>query len=250
MKAIKCMMIDDDKNSRQVIKAMLAPEFPMLEFELEAGNLKDAVALCDAEKPHLVFLDIHLGDGTGFDFLELTSHKTFKIIFTTGHNEFAVQAFKVNAVDYVMKPISKRELVEAVNKSLQFQEQTNNNDALDKVKHILFGNTQRLILPTKHGYDFFNIEDLIRCEADGNYTRFFFKSAPVQFAARTLGAFENLLESHGFCRIHASHMVNLREIKSFHRGTGGSVVMSDGTEVEVSKSKKDVLLSKLQVLIN
>jgi len=122
MKTIKCMLVDDDKNSRQVVKAMLSPEFPMLDFSLEAGNLHDAVTMCDAEKPQLVFLDIHLGDGTGFDFLELVSHKAFKIIFTTGHNEFAVQAFKVNAVDYVMKPISKRELVDAVTKSRAYNQ--------------------------------------------------------------------------------------------------------------------------------
>lgn len=243
---MKCLLVDDDKNSRQVIRQMLSSDFPFLELDNEAGSLNEALEICNLTKPELVFLDIQLGDGSGFEFLELVNHKAFKVIFITGLSTFAMQAFKVNAVDYIMKPINKTELVTAVNKSFHFPIFHEIQTGVRKIMETLNWEFSRIALPTRNGFQFYNIEDLLLCISDGNYTRFIFKEIGEVLVSRTMGSYEELLERRDFCRIHASYIINLREISSFEKSDGGVVVLSDGSQWEVARTKRVHFLQKLK----
>jgi two-component system LytT family response regulator len=234
------MLIDDDKNCRQLIKAMLEKDFPMLDFSLEASNIKDAVSMCDSEKPELVFLDIDLKDGTGFDFLELVRHTEFKIIFTTAYNEFAVQAFKVNAVDYVMKPIRAEDIKSAVIKVFEKENAKNQAQQLNALIYNLNkGNSdKKLAIPTLKGFEFVSINELIRCEAADNYTYFYLTTGDKILVSKTLMEYERLLSNYHFFRVHQSNLINLRMIKNYQKGEVGMLIMADNSHVEVSRRKK------------
>jgi two-component system LytT family response regulator len=242
---IICLIIDDKKGSRQLIRSMLEPEFPNLDLSHEASSCAEAIKINNQLKPQLVFLDVDLGDNTGFEFLELTQHKNFKLIFISAFDNYAIKAFKVNAVDYILKPFEKQELINAVQRSLNHPYYTDMKDSIRMLVESMNGQTNRLALPLSYGFEFFNIVDLIRCQSDGNYTTFYFKTGKPVTVSKTLKTYEEMLDKKGFARIHASHLINLRELKSYHRGNGGYVIMNDGSKLEVSKTKKDDFLIRL-----
>lgn len=241
----KCLIIDDKKSSRELIRNMLVAEFPTFNFQHEASNCVDAVKLNNELKPDLVFLDIDLGNETGFDFLEQTSHKNFKLIFISAFDHYAVQAFKVNAVDYILKPFDKQELVNAVHKAMNHPYYSDMKNSIKLLIEAINGETNRLAIPVQHGFEFFDTNDIIRLESDGNYTKIFFKNKSIITISKTLKVYDEILTHKGFVRVHASHLINIRELKSYYKGTGGYVVMSDGARIDVSKSRKDEFLLRL-----
>lgn len=247
---IKCLIVDDDKTSRQVIKTMLAEQFPSLDLSLEAGNVEDAILLTRNHKPKLVFLDINLPDGTGFDYIELVDQKDFSIIFTTGMDSYATKAFRVNAIDYIMKPYVKAELIEAVNKAISKVNLKQIEGAILDTPLLPQMRIRKIALPTSTGFALFHIDDVIRCESDGNYTKFHFTEYEPLLVSKNLGSYEELLEVNGFFRVHASHIVNLNHVRQFSRSQGGYIVLSDGSNIEVSKSKKDKFLEALAAFVS
>ena len=244
---IPCLIIDDNKNIRSLIKSMLGSEFPQLDLSSEASNCSEAVKLCNQLQPSLVFLDIDLGDQSGFEFLELTSHKNFRLIFISAFDAFAIRAFKVNAVDYILKPFSKEELVNAVHKALDHPYYTDMKDSIQLLVESINGETNRLALPTSQGFEFFDLADLIRCESDRNYTVFFFKSSKPVTVSRNIKQYEEMLTKKGFVRVHASHIINIRELKAYHKGNGGFVILSDNTKIDISKSRKEEFLLRIKL---
>ena len=244
---IPCLIIDDNKNIRSLIQSILSSEFPQLDLNNEASNCSDAVKLCNQLQPSLVFLDIDLGDQSGFEFLELTSHKNFRLVFISAFDSFALQAFKVNAVDYILKPFSKEDLVNAVHKALDHPYYTDMKDSIQLLVESINGETNRLALPTQLGYEFFNLSDLIRCEADRNYTIFHFKNARPLTISRNIKQYEEMLNKKGFIRVHASHIINLRELKAYHKGNGGYLVLSDDSKIDISKSRREEFLLRVKL---
>jgi two-component system LytT family response regulator len=244
---LTCLIVDDDPHCRSILKAMLESEFPKLEAKHVARNLAEALQLNESIKPDIVFLDVELGDGSGFDFLEKAVHTNFKIIFTTAFDSYAIKAFKVNATDYLLKPFSSGELKTAVEKAISQQTTTGISPEMRLLMDYMNGNKSRIALPVQSGFEFINVTEILRCEAEGNYTKFYMKGGKTHLVSKTLKTYENLLETEGFCRIHAAHLINLKEIKTYHKGEGGYVVMNDGTSVEVSRSRKDDFLAKLKI---
>jgi len=244
---IPCLIIDDNKNIRSLIKSMLSSEFPQLDLTNEASTCSEAVKLCNQLQPSLVFLDIELGDQSGFEFLELTSHKNFRLIFISAFDDFAIRAFKVNAVDYILKPFSKEELVNAVHKALDHPYYTDMKDSIQLLVESINGETNRLALPTSQGFEFFDITELIRCESDRNYTVFYFKSFKPVTVSRNIKQYEEILAKKGFVRVHASHIINIRELKAYHKGNGGFVILSDNTKIDISKSRKEEFLLRIRL---
>jgi two-component system LytT family response regulator len=188
-----------------------------------------------------------LGDQTGFEFLELTDHKDFRLVFISAFDSFAIQAFKVNAVDYILKPFSKEDLVNSVNKALNHPYYTAMKDSIQMLVESINGETNRLALPTHQGFEFFNIEELIRCEADRNYTIFYFKNQKPITVSRNIKQYEEILSKKGFVRVHASHIINIREMKAYHKGSGGYIVLSDNTKIDISKSRKEEFLLRIKL---
>lgn len=199
-------------------------------------------------QPQLIFLDIQLSDSTGFDLLQRIDRDSYRVIFTTGFSEHAITAFKFSAVDYLLKPIDKDELVASVMKTVKTISAVEAARRYELLLHNLkssSGLAEKLCLPSVNGFEFVDIKDIIRCHSNGNYTEFYLKKGLKITVAKTLKEFDSLLSQHGFFRVHHSHLVNLAYIKRYNKGGGGSVVLSDGTEVEVSSRRKEAFLARV-----
>jgi two-component system LytT family response regulator len=199
--------------------------------------------------PEIVFLDIQLGDGTGFDILELLDQINFNIIFTTASDAYAVKAFRFSAIDYLLKPIDPDDLKAAVEKASQTKRTPNESlEMLMEHSRQVYKPLKRLALNTLEKIHVVNISDIVRCEADVNYTLFFFSDKTKLLVTKTLKDFEDMLKDHQFLRVHQSHLVNTNFIKEFVKGDGGYLMMHDGSSVPVSTRKRNSVVEALNSL--
>jgi len=200
-------------------------------------------------KPDLVFLDVQLHEQTGFDLLEQIPNIDFEVIFTTAYDNYAIKAFKFSALDYLLKPIDPDDLLQAVNKFQKVSQQHDLSEKFNTLFHNLKntnGTSKKITVPTSKGLMFLTVNDIIRCEADVNYTTIYLKDKQQLMVAKTLKDFDDLLADHQFFRIHNSHLINLDYIKSYHKGKGGYVTMTDNTSLEVSSRRKDLFMKKIE----
>lgn len=247
MMRLTTLIVDDDGQSRTLLQSMIEKLFGgLLHVIGSASNVSEALSFTEQHKPDLIFLDIEMPDGTGFDFLEKTGFRDFKLIITSGHESYAVRAFRYNADDYLLKPFSIDELKAAINKAIEAPIYSRAAPEFRMLIDYINGNRSRISLPATGGLEFVNISEIIRCEASGNYTKVFLKSGHVHLVAKTLKVYEDLLTPDGFVRIHAAHLVNIKEVKSFIRGERGQILMTDGTLLEISRSRKDEFLAKVR----
>lgn len=244
---LKCLVVEDDIHSGNILKSMLEAEYSGLFGQPHiARSKKEALEMIREINPDIVFLDVELEDGTGFDILHESEYRSFKFIFTTAHDTYAVKAFKVNATDYLLKPFSPSELKDAIEKVINQPRQLDLRPEVQFLIDYMNGNKNRIALPMQTGFEFITVSDIIYCSAEGNYTRFHLKGEKSHLISKTLRVYENLLESDGFCRIHASYLINMKEVKSYHKGDGGYVIMSNGNSLEVSRAKKEAFISRLR----
>ncbi len=246
---IRAIIIDDEEHCRERLTNLLS-EFPSSEILLmgEFSNVEDGTKAIKKLKPDLVFLDVQIHELTGFDLLSSLDSIDFEVVFTTAYERFAVQAFKFSAFDYLLKPIDRDELAATISKLTDKLERTMNESKvsalLQNVKYSN-GNSGRISVPTLNGLIMLETEKIIRCESDVNYTTIYPEGEKKITVAKTLKEFEELLENRGFYRLHNSHLVNLAYIKAYNKGKGGSVILKDNTEIEVSTRRKEELLMKL-----
>lgn len=244
-KSYRVLIVEDEFRAREELKVLLAG-FPELEVIGEAADLVQADQLCKDLHPNLVFCDVMLPGGTSFDWLVRLEKVDFDLIFTTSHQEFAIQAFRLAAVDYLLKPLDKKEVEDAVRRFLDRK--------TDKGKPVqqLIQNLQlprersKMALPTMSGYQFVEIRDIIRCESDNTYTTFFLKGKQKVLVSKTLKEVETILEPYGFYRVHNSHLINLEEVTEYLKGEGGQVKLSDGSVVDVSRRRKEEFLERVR----
>lgn len=239
---MKTLIIDDQIRSRRVLKRMILQYCNNLNLTGEADNIDDAIELIKTSQPDLIFLDVDLGDGTGFDLLgQLKETNSFKTIFVTAHESYAIKAIKWSAQDYLLKPVDPTELVASVNKAAQVV----NRAVPDKDLQSITNDSNNVGLPTMEGLKFVRIKDIVRCEAKGSYTSFYFKDGEKLIASKPLQVYEEIFIEHNFFRIHKSHLVNLNEIKEYIKGRGGNVVMADGMVIAVAMRKKEEFLKRI-----
>lgn len=199
-------------------------------------------------KPGLVFLDVQMGDQTGFDLLQQIDEIDFEVIFITAHEKYAVQAFRFSAFDYLLKPVDRNELLTAIEKlkeKFSQQEQSQKIETLFHNLKSLNGASRRISIPTGNGLLFPEVNEIVRCESDINYTHIFLKDRQKITVSRTLKEFEELLSDCNFFRIHNSHLINLSFIKSYQKGKGGMVTLTDNTQIEVSVRRKEQFLKRI-----
>ena len=244
---MNAVIIDDEKRSRESLELLVKDYCPQVNVLEMAESVETGVEAVKKHKPDLLFLDIELQDGTGFDLLEKVSGNNFYVIFTTAFENYALRALKLSAVDYLLKPINADELAAAVKKAGDIIEKTHQESNFQLLLQNLQSNTgmHKIALPTSEGLTFINVHDIIRCQADGSYTHFFFKSQKKLLVSKKIKEYEELLSPYNFVRVHHSHLVNLDEVTKYVRGDGGYVVMSDGETVYVSKRKKEDFMSAL-----
>lgn len=245
--SINTLIIDDEAQSRLLIKKLLE-DFAGTEFIIyEAGSAKEALGKANDILPKLVFLDIQMKGETGFDFLDQLRNWDFEIIFITAHSEFAIKAFRYCALDYLLKPIDKTEFEEAIQKAIAKIKVEKNSLSLQfemLKKHLKHAGSigDKLSIATSEGIIFIDIPDILYCCAQNNYTVFHLSGKHKITSSQTLGYYSELLEAHHFFRIHRSYLVNLAHITMYKRGDGGAVVMRDGEEIEVSRNQKESFL--------
>lgn len=244
---LKAIIIDDSIEARKALVTEIEDCCPEIELIGQAEGVVSGAKLIRTVNPDLVFLDIQMNDGSGFDLLELIGNINFKVIFTTASDEYAVKAFKYSAVDYLLKPIDPDELVSAVKKAERGNQKENLSLLMENAKHSNKP-VRKLALNTLDKLHIVNISDIVRCESDVNYTQFFFSNGNKLLVTKTLKDFEDLLSEHQFIRVHQSHLVNVNYIKEFVKGDGGYLVMTDKTSVPVSTRKRNTVVEMLNSL--
>ena len=235
---IQTVLVDDESNSLEALGILLEKYCPDVEVIGTAQSVEDAIKTIDDLQPELVFLDIALPDGQGFEVLEQVATRNFEVIFTTAYDQYALTAFEFSAIEYILKPINAEKLQQAV---ARFQELKGEKDITSRVgvlKDSLKNINERIILSSMDGFEVYKISDIIRCEANGSYTTFFIKGGIKVVTSKTLNNFEKLLADKPFARVHSKHLVNLEFIKKYISGRGGYVVFEDGSQVDVSERKK------------
>ncbi|MBK7817244.1 MAG: response regulator transcription factor [Sphingobacteriaceae bacterium] len=214
-----------------------------------ATNVIEGVELIKSLKPDLVFLDITMPDGSGFDLLEQVSDHKFELIFATASNSHAVRAFKYSACDYLLKPIDIEELRNAVLRVVKRKSETpdmgNLNFLIQQLKKA-DDNFQKITLPTGNAYEIINLKDIIRCEADGSYTYFYLTDKRKLMVSASLKHYEELLPEQDFIRVHHHNLINMNHVIRFLKEDGGYAVMTDGSKIEISRRKKDQFMERLK----
>lgn len=242
---IRAIIIDDEAESRDSVAYILNNFCDNIEIVAEAENVKQGIEAVRNMQPDVIFLDIDMPDGTGFDLLEQFPEPEFQVIFVTAFDQYALTAIKFSALDYILKPANPKHLIDAVKK---LKANKPDYDLISKQISTLFNNRngfERITLSTLEGFRFVQINDIIRCEADGNYTKFHLNTDDKILVTKTLKEFDETLSDLGFIRVHKSHLINLKYIDRYVKGEGGTIIMNDGTQVEVSRRRKEYFLSRL-----
>ena len=245
----KILIIDDEKRIRDFVKRMIDSFDLNVEVFTDGENVETGISAIKSLKPDIVFLDIQMPDGTGFDLLNQVGEKTFELIFITAFQEYAIMAIKFSALDYILKPIDAEELKTALQNALDTIDFKKEETQYEALSHNLNTNQKRkLVLKTQESVHVVDLNEIIRCEADKNYTFFYLSSGKKILVSRTLKDFELLLSNHGFFRVQQSHLINIEYIDRYDKTEGGSVIMKDGAAVPLSTAKKDQFFQLLENL--
>jgi two-component system LytT family response regulator len=241
---LRSIIIDDEVDARKTLSVFLGQYCPQVEILAEADGVQEGYRTIMTHNPDLIFLDIQMEDGTGFDLLEKIRSPRFSVVFTTAFDEFAIKAFKYSAIDYLLKPIDPDELIEAVGK-VKPDDRTNEDRIHGLLENRNGRNLDRLTLSSSEGLTFVKLENIMRLESDSNYTHFFLTTGEKITVPKSLKEYEKILPLSKFFRTHQSHIVNLNYVKKYMREDGGYVLMEDGSEVLVARRRKEEFINVL-----
>ncbi len=242
---IRAIIIDDEQESRNTVINILNNFCKNIQVVAQAENVKAGIEIIEKENPDVVFLDIQMPDGTGFDLLEELVEVNFQVIFVTAYDQYALKAIKFSALDYLLKPVNPQHLIDAVEK---LKKPETDFGLISKQISTLLRNKngfERITLPTFDGLRFIILKDIIRCEADNNYTNFYLNSGEKVLVTKTLKEYDESLSGEDFIRVHQSHLVNSKYIDRYIKGDGGTIIMTDGSQVEVSRRRKEEFLKRM-----
>ena len=246
---ITAIIVDDEQDSRETLKRFTQKYCPQVTILAECSDIEEAKIAILKHKPQLVFLDIEMPRGNAFDLLEQWGEIDFEIIFITAFSQYAVQAFTLSAAHYLLKPLDIEELekaVIAVGEQIQEKQKVNRAEILLQNIAAIHNQNRKLVLPLMEGLEIVKMSEILYCEADDNFTKFYFTDGRKLMICRNLKFYESALDSFGFFRIHRSHIINLEYIKRYVKGKGGSVIMEDGKEILVANTKKGELIKRLR----
>lgn len=247
---LRAIIVDDINNIRQKNIAIIKQYCPNVAIIAEADSVASGVIAIKKYLPDLVFLDVEMKDGTGFDLLQKLKPIDFKVIFITAFQEFAIKAFRFSAIDFLLKPIDPSDLIEAITKA----QETLSKEMLELQFSTLFSNIERprnlqkIILKTAEKVYSINVQDIIRCESEKNYTTFYMLNGQKLLVSTTLKEYETMLLPMGFFRTHQSHLINMLYFDHYVKTDSGSIIMKDKTTIPLSVRKKEEFLSSLNSL--
>jgi two-component system LytT family response regulator len=244
---IRTVLVDDETDSRIVLQRLLETYCPQVTVVGTAAGVDTAMLLIGETNPDLVFLDIEMIHGNGFDLLNKLQPLSFQVIFVTAFDEYAVKAFKYSAVDYLLKPVDIEELRNAVDKAARMQDKFDLSPIRTLLENVgaLNLSQQKMAIPTINGLSFVAIANIIRFEAQGNCTAIYVTNGKPLMATKNIKDYELLLPEAIFYRIHNSHIINLQKIQKYQKGRGGQVIMEDGTAIEVASRRRQEFLQRL-----
>jgi two-component system, LytTR family, response regulator len=246
VKHITAVIIDDEKGARDSLRTMLQMYCEGVTVLGEADNVERGRALILEVNPDLIFLDVEMPPATGFDLIRSMDALKADIIFITAHNHYAINAIKLSALDYLLKPVNRLELMEAVKKHREKEGRTP-REVLDLLRMHIDSKkeTERLVIASLQGLEIIKVSDIIYCEGERNYTTFHLTGKEALLSSKTLKEYETLLPSSTFIRVHQKYLVNINYVKKYLKGRGGTLIMSNGQSIEVSQSKKQIMLDAL-----
>lgn len=242
----KVVIVDDEASGRNVVRHNLKRFDKDLSVIAEADSVKSGIEVIEALKPDIVFLDVQMQDGTGFDLLLNVRERGFKVIFVTSFDNFAIKAIKYNAADYLLKPIEPDLFQEAVERVFEILENRQPAVSVEQFNNN-YNKFDRIGLPMSDCVRFISVESILYCSADGNYTRFFFVDGSNCLVCRNMKYYEDILPQSLFIRIHRSFIINIHYVEKYIKGEIPSIVMANGFQIEISRRKKDELLELLDV---
>ncbi|MBN1820822.1 MAG: response regulator transcription factor [Prolixibacteraceae bacterium] len=244
---IRALIVDDEKNGRENLSGILREYCPEVTVVGEADSVETAKSIIQEKNPSLVFLDIEMPKANGFKLLEYFQDFNFEVIFVTAYDSYAIQAIRFSAADYILKPINIYDLKKAVEKAIARIRLKEENQLLKQLYYNLQRPANpRIGLPTAEKIEFVDVDSIIRCEGEGNYSHLYFTNGRHLLVAKTLVEFEELLNDYNFIRVHKTHLINLKQVSAFLKTEGGSLQLSDGKTIPVSRRRKEFVLEKLK----
>lgn len=245
---MKILIVDDEAPAREIIRHLLQKYFPETTVCAEAVSVEQAYQSVLLHNPELVLLDVDMPDGTAFDFLRKLTSVNFSIIFITAYEKYALQAIKFSALDYLLKPFSEGEFVDAIRKAQRKENATESGLKFNALLHNFQTNRQpsKIVLRTADSIHVIQLDNIIRLQADGAYTTFYISGRKPVVVSKNLKEYDTLLENNGFIRTHQSHLVNTKYIECYHKIDGGSLGLTDKTQVPVATRFKDRVIQNLE----
>jgi two-component system, LytTR family, response regulator len=242
------VIIDDETDAVDFISSIINEYCPDLQVSGKAHNVSDGVKVIREINPELVFLDVEMPNGTGFDLLTHFPDRNFEVVFITAFNHYAIKAIKYSAVDYILKPININEFIESINRvihKLRTEKIMGHENIEALLENIRTSHPTRLVIPTTDGREYLNPNDIVRIEADRSYSWFFINGKRKILVSKHLKEFQELLNDRNFFRPHNSHLINLDYVKKFVRHDGGYIEMTDGSQIPISRNRKDLFLAHM-----
>lgn len=241
---IKAIVVDDDLSVHKQLERLIVKHCPYVAIVGNATGVAEGITIINKTNPDLIFLDVRLGDGSGFDLIDQYYKPDFKVILISGFNEYALKGYKFNAIDYILKPVREEELVAAVNKAAEFIR----NESKLKIKSSeeeleMMRNHHKMILKTIDQIYVINTDDIMHIEADRNYSTLYIEDGKKLVVSRSIKEFGDVLSERGFYRIHKSHIININKVSFFNKPEGGTVVLKDGSIVPVASRKREFLIN-------
>ncbi|MBN7816446.1 LytR/AlgR family response regulator transcription factor [Algoriphagus pacificus] len=250
MKTLQVIIVEDEFHSRETLKAFLKEYCPEVVVMDTASTVQEAVEKISSLRPNLVFMDIELQTGTGFDVLQQVKHLDFHLIFTTAFEHYAIKAIKFSSIDYLLKPIDLEELLEAVQKAKSLIESESRQNLLENLLNNFQSpslENRKICLSTAEGVEFIPANQISYCEANGSYTDFHLTDDRKLVVSKNLKEYENILGDLNFMRVHNSFLINLSEVKKFVRSEGGYIVMNNEKQVSISNSKREEFMKRMGI---
>jgi len=247
MSNLRTIIVEDEKKNREMLLKMVELYCPEVDVAGAADSVESAIVLIQNVKPDIILMDIELHPGTCFDIFPRLPKLDFEIIFTTAYKDYAIDAIKVGALEYLLKPISKKELKAAIEKAIKKRAAKDENQSLKQfLSSFRPGVSARISLNTTDGIIYAEVAQILRCEANGSYTNIHFRDQSKHITSRPLKEYETSLGGHNFFRVHNSHLVSLADVKKYLKTDGGFVEMKDGSQIPVSNSHKEAFLEAMR----
>jgi two-component system LytT family response regulator len=246
---LNAIIVDDEQDSIKYLEGVIQECCLNVTIIATANSVKDALIEIENKQPELVFLDIELEDGTGFDVLEKSRHRNFEVIFVTAFNQYAIRAFKHSATDYILKPVDITELKEAITRVSRSRSEKSVGNFSILLDNLKSESPRKLAIPTLQGYEYILVDNIVRIEAERSYCLIYLLDKRKIMVSRCMNDYQKILDERKFFRAHNSHLINLQHVKMYVKRDGGHIEMVDGTIVPLARRKKDFFMEAMNIFM-